>query len=88
MRFNCRVTNGVVTVASSITNQKRFGTCLSVYPKRVISATCSGLRYVGVITYNGGMEGILVDYDNRLLVNRKFLNLYVIKYVPLLILYR
>ena len=25
-----------------------------MYPRRVISANCSGRRYVGVIMYNGG----------------------------------
>lgn len=44
IRCNCLVTNGVGCVASSITNQNKFGTCFNVYPKRVISAICSGLR--------------------------------------------
>lgn len=54
IRFNCLVSNGVACKASSMTNQNIFGTCFSVYPKRVISANCSGRRNVGVITYNGG----------------------------------
>lgn len=54
MRFSCFVSNGVGCAASSITSQKRFGTCFSVYPKRVISANCSGRRNVGVIMYSGG----------------------------------
>lgn len=44
IRFNCRVTNAVGTVASSITNQNKLGMCLRVYPKRVISAICSARR--------------------------------------------
>lgn len=58
MRLSCLVNCDVGFVASSITNQNKFGMCFRVYPNRVISATCSGRLYVGVMMYNGG--GILI----------------------------
>lgn len=54
IRFSCLVNCGVGSVASSMTSQNMFGMCFRVYPNRVISATCSGLLYVGVIMYKGG----------------------------------
>lgn len=54
MRLSCLVNCDVGNVASSITSQNMFGMCFRVYPNRVISATCSGRLYVGVIMYRGG----------------------------------
>lgn len=52
------------TELSSATIQCRFGTCISVCPRRVNSANCSLRGYVGVTKYIIGTSGECVGDDD------------------------
>lgn len=70
MCFSCLVTSGVGIVASSITNQNKFGICFSVCPNLVISANCSARLYVGVIMYKGGGKGYKIIINMHKIINK------------------